>query len=127
MYVCYLLMKKLNYYKKSNKQIINLVQMQDFKTDKNMKNLTVKVENMTSNRGSEVPNQFVIKTNEGNYFQSYKSIIVFEPKDGKTQLDEKYWNYSMTTGKYRNQFLGEDRKETEAKIKSGEYVLTNLN
>ena len=48
-------------------------------------------------------------------------------KDGKTFLDKTYWNYSVTTGKYRNQFLGETKKETEAKIKSGEYILTDLN
>lgn len=30
-------------------------------------------------------------------------------------------------GKYRNIFLRETKKETEAKIKSGEYELVNLN
>jgi hypothetical protein len=87
----------------------------------------VKVENMTSNNGNNIPNQFIIRTGEGIYFQSYKSIIAFEPREGKTQLDEYYWNYSVTTGKYRNIFLGEDRKETERKIKDGIYTLTNLN
>ena len=42
-------------------------------------------------------------------------------------LDKDRWNYSVTTGKYRNLFLGENRKQTERKIKSGEYILTNLN
>lgn len=42
-------------------------------------------------------------------------------------LDEKYWNYSKTTGVYRNIFLGETKKETENKIKSGEYKIINLN
>ena len=42
-------------------------------------------------------------------------------------LDQKYWNYSNTTGKYRNIFLGETIKDTRAKIKSGEYILTDLN
>jgi len=87
----------------------------------------VKVENMTSSNGNKISNQFIIRTGEGTYFQSYKSIIAFEPKEGKTQLDEYYWNYSVTTGKYRNIFLGEDRKETERKIKDGIYTLTNLN
>ena len=77
---------------------------------------------------NRVPNQFVIHTNEGAYFQSYNSIIVFVPADkDKTQLDKIYWKYSVTTSKHRNAFLGETTKETEAKIKSGEYVLTNLN
>ena len=42
-------------------------------------------------------------------------------------LDKNYWDYSRTTGKYRNQFLGEDIKTTRKKIKSGEYKLWDLN
>ena len=37
------------------------------------------------------------------------------------------WDYSVTTGKYRNIFLGEKKAETQAKIDSGEYILTDLN
>jgi hypothetical protein len=74
-----------------------------------------------------VKNQFIIYGDNGTYFQSYNSIICFRPFSGKIQLDENYWNYSVTTGKYRNLFLNETRKETEAKIKSGEYELVNLN
>lgn len=47
--------------------------------------------------------------------------------DGKILLDSKKWDYSNTTGKYRNQFLEETRKETEAKIKDGTYKLVDLN
>lgn len=42
-------------------------------------------------------------------------------------LDRDTWDYSTTTGKYRNQFLGESKKETQAKIDSGVYKLDNLN
>ena len=72
-------------------------------------------------------NQFIIHGDNGNYLQSYDSIIVFRPFDGSTQLDINYWDYSVTTGKYRNLFLNETKKETETKIKSGEYILTDLN
>ena len=71
-----------------------------------------------------VPNQFVIETEEGTYFQSYDSIIVFvsnKPLD-RIQLG-KDWAFSVTTGKYRNKFLNETKKETEAKLRSGEYIL----
>lgn len=78
-------------------------------------------------RNGAVKKQFTITSPEGRYFQSYDSVIAFIPNDGKIQLDQKYWDYSKTTGKYRNLFLGEDKKVTEAKIKSGEYTLTNLN
>jgi hypothetical protein len=72
-------------------------------------------------------NQFEIYASEGTYFQSYNSIIVFIPREGKTQLDEKYWNYSNVTGKFRNQFLGENINDTRLKIQKGEYELTDLN
>lgn len=79
-------------------------------------------------RNGAVKNQFEIRTNEGIYFQSYNSIIVFKPFcGGKIKLDSKYWDYSKTTGKYRNQFLNETKKETEQKIKEGIYELVDLN
>lgn len=101
----------------------------------------MKVRNMRSSRSNnDIPNQFII-TEEGrgalgNFrmketFQSYTSIIAtityWNGELRKVELDEKYWNYSRTTNKYRNEFLGETTKETEAKIKSGEYKLANLN
>ena len=88
----------------------------------------MKVENMTGRTGRAVANQFII-TDDSNtrFFQSYGSIIVAVFLNGVIQLDLKYWDYSTTTGKYRNQFLGETKKETQAKIDSGEYILTNLN
>jgi len=92
----------------------------------------MKVRNMTSSRGNKVANQFEITDDKGDvYFQSYKSVIARKTfiRGPRVQilLDKKYWDYSVTTGKYRNQFLGETKKETQAKIDSGEYILTNLN
>jgi hypothetical protein len=77
-------------------------------------------------RNGAVKNQFLIETETATIFQSYETVIA-KIENGKTYLDADKWDYSQTTGKYRNQFLGETKKETEAKIKSGEYVLTNLN
>ena len=97
------------------------------------------VKNMTGKNGRAKPNQFII-TDEGHgangnfqskrVFQSYNSIIVVKtvwPDETRTELDENKWDYSKTTGKYRNQFLGETKKQTQAKIDSGEYILTDLN
>lgn len=81
---------------------------------------------MRSNNGNQVPNQFIIDLGMDSYFQSYDSIIVAKV-DGINTLDETYWDYSRTTGKYRNLFLGENKAETLRKIKSGEYKLGNLN
>ena len=86
----------------------------------------MKVENMTSARGNKVANQFIIHSEDGCYFQSYNSIIV-KIEGREVYLDEYFWDYSVTTGKYRNDFLGEGIAETRAKIKSGEYTLTDLN
>ena len=101
----------------------------------------MKVINMTSNKGNKIANQFIIYDDNNNkYFQSYKSIIakienndVIESiginyqRNKKVYLDKNYWDYSVTTGKYRNIFLNETKKETEKKIKEGVYTLTNLN
>jgi hypothetical protein len=99
----------------------------------------MRIQNMTSTHGNPVPNQFKIVTNglitsdtgenlgSGTMFQSYKSNIVYKNYRGQVYLDSYYWDYSKTTGKYRNLFLGEDKKATEKKIASGEYKLINLN
>jgi len=84
------------------------------------------VTNMVSNKGNKIPNQFIIYTTGGSIFQSYNSTIV-KIENGKTYLDLNKWDYSKTTGKYRNIFLNENKKETEKKIKSGEYILIDLN
>jgi len=86
----------------------------------------MKVENMTSPNGNKVANQFIISDNGDEYFQSYRSIIAKRSK-GKIYLDDYYWDYSTTTGKYRNEFLGERIADTRKKINSGEYILTDLN
>lgn len=85
----------------------------------------VRIEQM-SGRNGEVKNQFIIFTSKGRVFQSYDSIICARV-DGHTFLDERKWNYSSTTGKYRNMFLGETIKETRSKIESGIYTLVDLN
>ena len=67
-------------------------------------------------------NQFIIYGDDGSVtFQSYNSIIAVK-KNGKVTLG-KDWDYSKTTGKYRNLFLSESKVETEKKIKSGIYVI----
>ena len=83
------------------------------------------IKNFTSPRGNVVPNQFEINFKRTRIFQSYKSIIS-KIENGITYLDERRWNYSRTTSKYRSIFLGESTKETQKKIDSGEYILTDL-
>lgn len=89
------------------------------------KKTKMEITKMRSPKGNIVPNQYDITFENKRIFKSYESVIVMI-RNNKVYLDTKYWNYSNTTGKYRNQFLGEDKKTTETKIKSGEYVLTDL-
>lgn len=85
------------------------------------------VENMRSKSGNKVINQFtIIDDTRRMWFQSYSKIIAMK-KNGRVYLDEQYWDYSKTTGLYRNMFLGETMAETRKKIKSGDYTLTDLN
>ena len=86
----------------------------------------MQVKNMKSSKGNKIANQFIIYNDDATYFQSYSSIIVKLSK-GKIYLDKNKWAYSVTTGKYRNKFLNETKSETEKKIKSGQYILADLN
>jgi hypothetical protein len=92
----------------------------------------MKTQNMTSTNGNKVANQFIINDDNGNtFFQSYRSVIVKLNGDD-VELDQKYWNYSNTTGKYRNIFLNETIKDTREKRRVqitglNEYKLTDLN
>ena len=91
--------------------------------------MKIKTYNLKSPRtGNSVANQFEIIDSLGNrFFQSYRSMIAKISASGKVFLDKNYWDYSRTTGKYRNQFLNEYTAETRKKIASGEYQLENLN
>lgn len=86
-----------------------------------------KIENMTSSNGNDVPNQFLIKGNNFCAFQSYSTIIAVEIYGKGIWLDEEKWDYSKTTGKYRNQFTGLDKAQTLAAIQEGRVKLANLN
>lgn len=85
------------------------------------------IKNLTSPRsGREVANQFVITTNKGVFFQSYRSIIAKIDKKGQVWLSS-YWDYSQTTTKYLYQFLKEygwyglNANEVRKHIKDGTF------
>ena len=90
----------------------------------------IKVKNFINRNYNTVPNQFILTDTETGiqYFQSYDSIIVKSVPNDATYLDEYYWDYSVTTGRYRNQYLGDSGvAETRKKIADGTYKLTDLN
>ena len=77
-----------------------------------------------SERGS---NYFVLSDDDCLRLYSYNSLIAIKYNDGRIVLDSDTWDYSLTTGKHRNAFLGEDKKITSYKIKEGIYSLGQLN
>ena len=91
----------------------------------------MKVRSLISERsGNAVANQFVIEDGETTWFQSYNSIIAkreFLNGALRLTLDCKYWDYSRTTARYRNQFTGLTTEETKKLIRNGEIKLEDLN
>jgi hypothetical protein len=67
-------------------------------------------------------NHVVVKTHDRRVLFSYDTEIASMHNNGVVTLT-KDWNYSRTTSKFRNQFLDETLKETQAKLISGEYKL----
>lgn len=88
----------------------------------------MKVSNMYSHNGNQVPNQFIIDNGNKTIFQSYKTIVAVK-ENGKITLDSKALDYSATTTKYLKQFLNtnESKKSLYAKIESGFYNTSDLN
>jgi hypothetical protein len=95
--------------------------------------VNMKVMNLESPRsGKPVANQFVIRAPEGEYFQSYQSIVAFKPRT----LDDrivfgKDWDYSNTTRKYLHQFMlshgiNMTTEEKRKAVASGEIKVIDL-
>ena len=82
----------------------------------------MKVWQLRTKGGNPAANQFVISTHDGQFFQSYNTMIASKNWNGDVQLRDGYWdNYSATTNYYLNQFLGtsgiaeiRDRVENDA-------------
>lgn len=91
-----------------------------------------KVTNLKSPRtGNPVANQFVIKLDDGYYFQSYETVIAYMPLNYNQEsiILDPDWAYSVTTLKYLKQFLGinESKKRIEKLIDLGIYKVESLN
>lgn len=89
----------------------------------------MKVKNMTSANGNKVANQFIITDGMKVTFQSYESEIVTIDYDNGTIFVGNNWDYSVTTGKYRNKFMHdnyfhemETKKDFQKIINAGELI-----
>lgn len=65
-------------------------------------------------------------SNGWSILKSYNTTIAMR-KGQEVIIDSRYYNYSASTGKHRNYFLGETLKDTDKKIKNGEYQTADLN
>ena len=61
------------------------------------------------------------------YHKGFKTKNLIIEEKIQVSLDKNYWDYSNTTGKYRNIFLGEPKKDTVKQIKIKNYELVDLN
>lgn len=95
-----------------------------------MKKLNVRVEQMLSAvTAKPVRSQFVITTPQGNFFQSYQTIVAFRANDGSYVLDPA-WDCSRTTLKYLKLFMGDEAACADVirkRISAGMYALEELN
>lgn len=71
--------------------------------------------------GNETKNAKVVLFENGQILKCYDTIIAIK-LDKDIYLTE-YWDYSTTTGYYRNGFLNETKKETLVKINNKIYKL----
>lgn len=82
--------------------------------------------------GRDSPNHFRIVTKDAYYFQSYNTVVArmgFDHgEDGNVTLLDGYWdNYSATTNRYLNQFLGTDGVDhIRERVKSGRYIVVKV-
>ena len=87
----------------------------------------VSVRPMLSRGGNPTPNQLIMSDPYGETFVSYGTKIAFRSITNKVVLDKNYWDYSRTTGKYRNEFLGMGVEDCRKGIKDGSIQLVDLN
>lgn len=89
-----------------------------------------KLNTITSIKNLANKNQIAITFSNGDrVFNSYSTnIAYYDSKKNIMYLDEIYYDYSKTTMKHLNMFLCESSiADVRKKIKSKEYILTNLN
>ena len=82
--------------------------------------------------GKPLANQWVITTQNGEMFKSYKTMIAIRSWDGQVMLDHD-WDYSATTLKYLKIFLeglhhvSLSKSEIQKRIDDGIFQIGNLN
>jgi hypothetical protein len=82
---------------------------------------------MINDKGNAAVNQFVITTDEGQYFKSYDTLIAFKPRCGATPVLTSSWCASAPTTKHLKLFLGcsLSKAQIQSRIKAGSLIVNN--
>lgn len=85
------------------------------------------VTQMINDKGNAAVNQFVITTDEGQYFKSYDTLIAFKPRCGATPVITSSWCASATTMKHLKLFLGcsLSKAQIQSRINTGSLIVNN--
>ena len=85
----------------------------------------MRVKNMTSTHGNKIANQFIIMDDEHFTitFQSYESEIIRIDYHNETITIFPDYDYSTTTGKYRNKFMKDYGFRDMSNKKGFEYYM----
>lgn len=83
----------------------------------------MKARNMVSVNGNAIANQFIIEMGTLTQFQSYDSPIVSIDSNKKLITVFKDYDYSKTTGKYRNLFMHSQGFSDMETIKGFNYYM----
>ena len=89
------------------------------------------VRQLINDNGNPAANQFIIKTKEATYFQSYDSVVC--KLDGVNIVLSTDWEYSHTTRKHLYMFMRQNgyrnlssAKEVRKAIKEGRVTLKKV-
>jgi hypothetical protein len=88
----------------------------------------MRVSQLINSGGRPVPNHFVIEYNGFKWLQSYNALVArIDVESEEVELDQNYWEYSKTTARHRNAFLGMDNSEVKRHVDDGTFRLVDLN
>ncbi len=77
--------------------------------------------------GNVVKNQYQFLHEGCEYFQSYDKVVAKIDQNFNVFLDEKFWDASKTTAKYRNMFLNKSTSVIKEEVHNGQIKMVNLN
>ena len=104
--------------------LVTLLEKSDILNESEKENLTDMINCRIS---TPFTNCVIVHLSNGwDILKSYNTTIAMR-KEQEVIIDLRYYNYSASTGKHRNYFLGETLKDTDKKIKSGENQTPDLN